>query len=508
MKKFWQKIKKVNILPSLLVLLIISVISIFSLGISWLYAQSSYLGGASNNLVVQGGAVIGATSVTTGLAVPNGNVGIGTTGPGSKLVVKGAGTTSATSGLNVTNSSNTSLLYVRDDGNIGIGITNPSTKLHISGDVLSTGAHYFMDTNHRINVIFGVGLGISTYGVDNGIVLREDSGNVGIGTTNPTAKLYVNGKIGINADNINAKLSIDANNSLEYGVHSINATYGVWALGGSYGVYGKGAAYGIKGEDLTDGSYGILGNGNYGVYGIGLYGIYGKGSEYGIKGEDSTEGSYGYIGWGNYGMYAYGYSVGIYGKGNQIGVYGNGNVIDFYAGGAGTNYSPFTGGHEVELSDDFPEEIEKGMIVSVTGETKIRKTDNNDISISSVFPTVKLSNINNDKNVFGVFSAETFLDKEHWHVNDSESSDRFAIVNAIGEGRALVTNINGEIEAGDYITTSNIPGYGMKQDDDLLHSYTLGKAIENVNWDKIEETLEWNGEEYKFYLIAIVYTSG
>jgi hypothetical protein len=52
-----------------------------------------------------------------------------------------------------------------------------------------------MDTNHRINVIFGVGLGISTYGVDNGIVLREDSGNVGIGTTDPTFKLDVIGGI-------------------------------------------------------------------------------------------------------------------------------------------------------------------------------------------------------------------------------------------------------------------------------------------------------------------------
>jgi hypothetical protein len=45
-----------------------------------------------------------------------GDVGIGNTAPGSRLVVKGAGATSATSALNVTNSANTSLLAVRNDG--------------------------------------------------------------------------------------------------------------------------------------------------------------------------------------------------------------------------------------------------------------------------------------------------------------------------------------------------------------------------------------------------------
>lgn len=57
------------------------------------------------------------TSPTTVLtARSDGNVGVGNTAPGSRLVVKGAGATSATSALNVTNSADTSLLAVRDDG--------------------------------------------------------------------------------------------------------------------------------------------------------------------------------------------------------------------------------------------------------------------------------------------------------------------------------------------------------------------------------------------------------
>ncbi|PIP18626.1 MAG: hypothetical protein COX41_07205 [Candidatus Omnitrophica bacterium CG23_combo_of_CG06-09_8_20_14_all_41_10] len=48
--------------------------------------------------------------------------------------IKGTGATSATAGLEVTNSSDTSLLYVRNDGNVSIGTTSPTAKLHIGGD--------------------------------------------------------------------------------------------------------------------------------------------------------------------------------------------------------------------------------------------------------------------------------------------------------------------------------------------------------------------------------------
>ena len=50
-----------------------------------------------------------------------GNVGIGTTSPGSQLEVKGSGNTSATSSLNVTDSGGNSMLFIRDDGRVGIG---------------------------------------------------------------------------------------------------------------------------------------------------------------------------------------------------------------------------------------------------------------------------------------------------------------------------------------------------------------------------------------------------
>jgi hypothetical protein len=46
-----------------------------------------------------------------------------------------------------------------------------------------------------------------------------------------------------------------------------------------------------------------------------------------------------------------------------------------------------------------------------------------------------------------------------------------------------VCDEGGVIEAGDLLCTSSTPGYLMKQDDDLIHSYTVGKAMEAVTFD-------------------------
>ena len=57
------------------------------------------------------------------------------------------------------------------------------------------------------------------------------------------------------------------------------------------------------------------------------------------------------------------------------------------------------------------------------------------------------------------------------------------IVNSVGEGAIWVCNSNGNIENGDYITSSDHLGYGEKQDDDLLHNYTVAKATIGCNFE-------------------------
>ena len=60
-------------------------------------------------------------------------------------------------------------------------------------------------------------------------------------------------------------------------------------------------------------------------------------------------------------------------------------------------------------------------------------------------------------------------------MDKNREGDVRAQINALGEGSLWVSDFNGSLEAGDYITSSSIPGYSMRQDDDFTHSYTVGK---------------------------------
>ena len=76
----------------------------------------------------------------------------------------------------------------------------------------------------------------------------------------------------------------------------------------------------------------------------------------------------------------------------------------------------------------------------------------------------------------------------------------------------MVCNINGNIENGDYITTSHIEGLGMKQDDDLLHNYTVAKSVMDCdfssNTNYVLGSIEHNGVTYKTALIGCTYHCG
>ncbi len=87
---------------------------------------------------------------------------------------------------------------------------------------------------------------------------------------------------------------------------------------------------------------------------------------------------------------------------------------------------------------------------------------------------------------------------------------RVVSINSVGEGMMNVCDENGDIDSGDYITSSNVRGKGMKQDDDLLHNYTVAKALENVVWaDKVvgeDGCYELDG--HKVLMVACTYHCG
>ncbi len=278
---------------------------------------------------------------------------------------------------------------------------------------------------------------------------------------------------------------------------------------GAMGVYGSSSGsngMGIYGTAIAANGWAVYGDAT-GISGRGVCGYAsntGPGTKYG--GYFTSEGQNGI---GARGEASGEDGTGLFGRAtgtNGNGVVGDGLLYDFYAIGAGVNYGPFTGAHDVKLDEAMPLEVPAGMIVSITGKTVTRKDETGAVSISSTLPTVTLSDIPKDKTVLGAFVSEVPLPGKHWY--KPLKGERFGVVNALGEGRVWVTDRNGEIAAGDYITTSDIPGYGQMQDDDLLHSYTVGKAIETVDWNAVTVTLNHNGRIYKAYLIAVVYTGG
>lgn len=60
-------------------------------------------------------------------------------------------------------------------------------------------------------------------------------------------------------------------------------------------------------------------------------------------------------------------------------------------------------------------------------------------------------------------------------------------INSLGEGQMNVCGENGNIELGDLIVTSSIPGKGMKQADDIVRSITVAKARETVTFNSPTE---------------------
>jgi len=157
------------------------------------------------------------------------------------------------------------------------------------------------------------------------------------------------------------------------------------------------------------------------------------------------------------------------------------DVAGHIRAGSGTIHT-FTGQHRC-----FPDEpMEKGLIVSAKKNQFVKlnglATGKSAITIDESLPIVSLSNMHQDKACFGVVSSiEKSTPRRSQIVNGiisdikKEKGDNRAIVNSVGEGGIWVVDTNGPLESGDYITTSNVAGYGQKQDDDILHNFTVAK---------------------------------
>ena len=122
---------------------------------------------------------------------------------------------------------------------------------------------------------------------------------------------------------------------------------------------------------------------------------------------------------------------------------------------------------------DEPEDVESEPKAKREDPEWYSEIDKDGIAIEDAVPIVRLSRKKKDKRVFGVLGAPK---------RNTNNPNRL-IVNSIGEGAICVANTNGNIENGDYLQSSDLLGYGEKQDDDLLHNYTIAKATIDCNFE-------------------------
>ena len=157
----------------------------------------------------------------------------------------------------------------------------------------------------------------------------------------------------------------------------------------------------------------------------------------------------------------------------------------FMGGALGTepvNMLDFTGQHTTFFIN---KNVYKGYIVCSIGEFYDKKSfKKNNIDIIDTLPKIELSYKAKDKSVFGVISDKY----QNFNLSPmkffKERNEYYETpINSLGEGAIWVSNFNGNLENGDYITSSDIPGIGMKQDDDILHNYTVAKITMDCDFN-------------------------
>jgi hypothetical protein len=165
--------------------------------------------------------------------------------------------------------------------------------------------------------------------------------------------------------------------------------------------------------------------------------------------------------------------------------YVNGQLVGYVEDDNTTNYrmNDFTGQHRSILNQSI-DENSVGLIVSSNG-TYINLDNTLYASINESLPTCNITTIDNDIKVFGVISnKEDTKDTRRYEsgafitpVEKTNKNEQRMYINSVGEGAVWVCNKNGALTNGDYISSSSVSGYGMKQilNQNILANHTVAK---------------------------------
>ncbi len=166
-----------------------------------------------------------------------------------------------------------------------------------------------------------------------------------------------------------------------------------------------------------------------------------------------------------------------------------------YDDGAGT----FTGMHPVVVKGPLKE----GMLVKTTG--KLTRL-NPDGPGNWLAPEVTMTTKENEKAVYGIIVSLVPEGIILTHPDDPHRDVYLAIGigdNDVGRSiKVLIDNTGGIPKSGDLLTSSNNPGYLKVQNDDIIHSYTVGKVVgslEENDFNKYGKIKAWS--QYKAMIV-------
>ena len=179
------------------------------------------------------------------------------------------------------------------------------------------------------------------------------------------------------------------------------------------------------------------------------------------------------------------------------------SALNFYGGGVYVSWMPSggggiprtTAGHFYEMGESMTTDDIGSALVYNNGKVYFSTTPNDKKSIGflgSIKGNERTSNT--DISFSQVAYVVGIGDSKEW-VNTHDAS--FNITGRIITIPGIkVCNENGNIESGDYLTTSSKRGFYMKQSDDILRNYTAAKAVDDVTFDS-------NGEQTGIYAIML-----
>jgi hypothetical protein len=436
-----------------------------------------------------------AADIRVYLCEAGGRVGIGNTAPAYNLDVSGTGRFTD------------NLIAGQSGEEMRIGYTGFSNWAGIMNN--SSPMYALMQDGNGKTLINSANGQKMDFRINNSNKMTISGNNVGIGTSSPEEKLDVNGTLYLRGGTSSSIMSnVEATNKtntyISFGANGTSSDgASLRQIGGNNGMHmvldfyddGDDAGFSIRDVKSTTATDTIT-----------TRFIVERGGNVGI-GTNNPRNKLHLRGWQFYQSTSqnanYGWKIGTGGSGNDA------ENFDFYrvVNNSETRWAyieddnsavhklDFTGQHRNKMkenNDEYIENINKyvGLIVCASGEF-IKK-----IQINEALPLVELSNESKQKTAFGVISDgedknsnyREYKQGNFVSVIQKEENDERVIINSLGEGGVWVCDVNGPIENGDYITTTELaPGYGVKQDDDLLHNYTVAKITQNEDFSDMTD---------------------